>query len=237
AGQPVVYRQLADLYDLGAEFFLWEYATAIAGAYMGINPFDQPNVQEAKDATKELLSAFERHGQLEPRTKLAADGLITVYGADDAPEAGSIAEAIRRQLATIKPGDYIALLNFVEDTPEIDRQFQEIRDRLREATHCAVTIGYGPRFLHSTGQLHKGGPDTGVFLQIIADDQTDFAVPGEPYTFSILKQAQALGDFRALLKRGRRVIGVELSKDLRAGIEQLNTVVSTALRGRQAIGQ
>jgi len=237
AGQPVVYRQLADLYDLGAEFFLWEYATAIAGAYMGINPFDQPNVQEAKDATKELLSAFERHGQLEPRTKLAADGLITVYGADDAPEAGSIAEAVRRQLATIKPGDYIALLNFVEDTPDVDRQFQEIRDLLRDATHCAVTIGYGPRFLHSTGQLHKGGPDTGVFLQIIADDQTDFAVPGEPYTFSILKQAQALGDFRALLKRGRRVIGVELGKDLRAGIEQLNTAVSTALRGRQAIGQ
>jgi glucose-6-phosphate isomerase len=236
AGHPVIYRELTDVYDLGAEFFSWEFATACAGWRLGINPFDQPNVQEAKDATKELLSAFERHGQLQQRAKLAAHDLITVYGADDGPEAASIADAVRRHLAATKPGDYIAFLNFIEDTPEIDRQFQEIRNRLRDVTHCAVTIGYGPRFLHSTGQLHKGGPDTGVFFQIIADDCSDFAVPGEPYTFSILKQAQALGDFRALLKRGRRVIAIELGNDIRAGLEQLNTVVSAALRG-SAIGQ
>ena len=124
-------------------------------------------------------------------------------------------------MGSIKPGDYIAFLNFIEETPELDRKFQEFRVQLRDATRCAVTVGYGPRFLHSTGQLHKGGPDTGVFFQIIADDQTDFAIPGEDYTFSILKQAQALGDFRALSKRGRRVIGIEIDKDTLTGLEKL----------------
>jgi glucose-6-phosphate isomerase len=209
AGHPIVYRELADTYDLGTEFLIWEFATACAGWRLGINPFDQPNVQEAKDATKELLSSFERRGHLQPRSELAADDLLTIYG-EETEEKHSVAEVLRAQLATIKPGDYIAFLNYIEETPESDGMFQELRTRLRDATKCAVTIGYGPRFLHSTGQLHKGGPDTGVFFQIIANDQADFAVPGEPYTFSILKQAQALGDFRALAKRGRRVIGIDL---------------------------
>jgi len=133
------------------------------------------------------------------------------------------------EVFTIKPGDYIAFLNFIEETPEIDQQFQEIRTQLRDATKCAVTVGYGPRFLHSTGQLHKGGPDTGVFFQIIADDQTDFPIPGEDYTFSILKQAQALGDFRALSKRGRRVISIEISNN---AFDTLEQIVGAALRGR-----
>jgi transaldolase / glucose-6-phosphate isomerase len=209
AGHPIIYRELADNYDLGAEFFIWEFATACAGWRLGINPFDQPNVQEAKDATKELLSAFERRGHLQERSELAADDLLTIYGEETA-EKKSVAEVVRSHLATIKPGDYIAFLNYIEETPETDRMFQELRTELRDATKCAVTIGYGPRFLHSTGQLHKGGPDTGVFFQIIANDETDFAVPGEPYTFSILKQAQAQGDFRALAKRDRRVIGIQL---------------------------
>jgi transaldolase/glucose-6-phosphate isomerase len=226
AGHPVIYRELADIYDLGAEFFEWEFATACAGWRLGINPFDQPNVQEAKDATKELLTSFERRGRLEPRTDLAADDLITIYGKENGEE-GSVAEVLRAHLATIKPGDYIAFLNYIEDTPEIDRQFQELRTQLRDATKCAVTIGYGPRFLHSTGQLHKGGPDTGVFFQIIANDHTDFAIPEEPYTFSILKQAQALGDFRALAKRGRRVIGIDLGNDTLAGLKTLQTVLTT----------
>jgi hypothetical protein len=119
-------------------------------------------------------------------------------------------------------------LNFIEETPEIDRQFQELRTQLRETTRCAVTVGYGPRFLHSTGQLHKGGPDTGVFFQIIAEDQADFPIPGEDYTFSILKQAQALGDFRALAKRGRRVIGIEISNN---SLDALEKTVGAALRG------
>ena len=221
AGHPVVHRELADIYDLGAEFFEWEFATACAGWRLGINPFDQPNVQEAKDATKELLSSFERRGRLEPRTELATDDGITIYGKEDGEKA-SVAEVLRAHLATIKPGDYIAFLNYIEETPEIDRQFQELRTELRDATKCAVTIGYGPRFLHSTGQLHKGGPDSGVFFQIIANDEVDFAIPGEPYTFSILKQAQAQGDFHALAKRGRRVIGIDLGSDTLGGLEELS---------------
>jgi transaldolase/glucose-6-phosphate isomerase len=221
AGHPVIYRELPHIYDLGAEFFNWEFATAVAGWRLGINPFDQPNVQEAKDATKELLTTFSRRGRLDPRNTVASDELITIYGPDDEAEADSVADALRDQLATIKPGDYIALLNYIEETPEIDRKFQELRTQLRDATRCAVTVGYGPRFLHSTGQLHKGGPPTGVFFQIIANDQADFAIPGEPYTFSILKQAQALGDFRALAKRGRRVIGIDLGDNTLSALDHL----------------
>jgi len=209
AGMPVIYRELADIYDLGAEFFEWELATVCAGWRLGINPFDQPNVQEAKDATKAVLASFERRGRFEERPELASDDLITIYGEEES-KADSVIEALRAHLATVKPGDYIAFLNYIEDTPEIDSKFQALRTQLRDATRCAVTIGYGPRFQHSTGQLHKGGPDTGVFFQIVAKDQTDFAIPGEPYTFSILKQAQALGDFQALAKRGRRVISIDL---------------------------
>ncbi|HEV8428771.1 MAG TPA: hypothetical protein VGQ41_12795 [Pyrinomonadaceae bacterium] len=227
AGHPTVSRELDLLDDLGAEFFEWELATAVAGWRLGINPFDQPNVQEAKDATKELLSSFVRRGHLDERRKIAADDLITIYGADDAAETESVSEVLRKHLAGIKPGDYIAFLNYIEETTEIDRRFQELRVALRDATHCVVTIGYGPRFLHSTGQLHKGGPDTGVFFQIIANDAIDFAIPGEPYTFSILKQAQALGDFRALVKRGRRVIGIDLGNNTLAGLERLKSVLSS----------
>ncbi len=220
AGHPIIYRELSSPNDLAAEFFVWEFATACAGWRLGINPFDQPNVQEAKDATKELLSSFERRGHLDQRDELAADDVVTIYGDVDSP-GNSIAEVLSAHLATIKPGDYIAFLNYIEETQDIDRKFQEVRTQLRDATKCAVTIGYGPRFLHSTGQLHKGGPDTGVFFQIIANDQTDFAVPGEPYTFSILKQAQALGDYRALAKRGCRVIGIDLGPDAALGLDHL----------------
>jgi len=226
AGHSVVYRELNDVYDLGAEFFIWEFATAVAGWRLGINPFDQPNVQEAKDATKELLSAFTRRGRLDERNTIASDESITIYGADDADKAESVAEVLRNHLATIKPGDYIAFLNYIEETPETDGQFQELRTALRDNTRCATTVGYGPRFLHSTGQLHKGGPDTGVFFQIIANDEVDFAIPGEPYTFSILKQAQALGDFRALVKRGRRVIGLDLGDNTLEALAQLKAALA-----------
>jgi glucose-6-phosphate isomerase len=231
AGHRIVYRELSDLYELGAEFLAWEFATAVAGWRLGINPFDQPNVQEAKDATKELLSAFTRRGHLDQRNTIAADESITIYGADDLPEADSVEEVLRNQLATIKPGDYIAFLNYIEETPEIDSEFQELRTQLRNHTRCATTTGYGPRFLHSTGQLHKGGPDTGVFFQIIANDAVDFAIPGEPYTFSILKQAQALGDFRALVKRGRRVIGIDLGDNTLAGLAQLKSFLAADSTG------
>jgi glucose-6-phosphate isomerase len=212
AGHPIIQRTLTDVYDLGGEFFVWEFATACAGWRLGINPFDQPNVQEAKDATRELLSQFTNMGKLPHEEKSVAD--------DD---------AVCSQLKTLKPHDYVAFLNYIEETPEIDRAFQQLRTAVRDRTKCVTTIGYGPRFLHSTGQLHKGGPDSGVFIQISADDKVDFPVPGEPYTFSILKQAQALGDFRALSSRGRRVIRVDLGSNAAAGLNHLHQVILNAL--------
>ncbi|MGH9872680.1 MAG: glucose-6-phosphate isomerase [Pyrinomonadaceae bacterium] len=221
AGHPVVYRSLADVYDLGAEFFLWEMATAFAGWRLGINPFDQPNVQESKDATKALLEEYKQKGKLAEQTALARDGQLTVYGSE--PEASSllVSEALRAHCAKIKPGDYVALLAYVEETPEVETAIQGIRKTIRDATHCASTSGFGPRYLHSTGQLHKGGPDSGVFIEITAPDKVDFPVPRAPYTFSILKDAQALGDFQSLLKHGRRAIRVDLGGNVLGGLQKL----------------
>ena len=237
AGHPVIYRKLSDLYGLGAEFFAWEFATACAGWSLGINPFDQPNVQESKDATKELLSTFVNHGSLPEQKKLVADDLITIYSEDTGSlSATSTLQAIRSFLASVKANDYIALLNYTEETTAIDEELQKIRSTLRDTTRCATTLGYGPRFLHSTGQLHKGGPDSGVFFQITANDAVDFAVPGEPYTFSILKQAQALGDFRSLAKRGRRAIRVDLGNDTLKGLARLKDLISQATNEVAATG-
>jgi hypothetical protein len=211
AGHPVIHRRLNSLYDLGAEFFAWEFATACAGSRLGINPFDQPNVQEAKDATKELLAEFTKNGRLP----------------DTNPEM-SLDDAVKSQLASIKPGDYIAFLNYIEETSETDRKLQDIRNHLRNTTHCATTIGYGPRFLHSTGQLHKGGPNSGVFFQLGAKDKADFPVPGEAYSFGILKEAQALGDFRALKARGRRVVRIDLGGAISSGLERLEHAIKSA---------
>ena len=232
AGHPVVYRTLTDIYDLGEEFFLWEIATAFAGWRLGINPFDQPNVQESKDATKELLEAYARDGKLQEQTVVAQDDGLTVYADDktrDALAADSAAAAIKAHLARVKPGDYIALLDYIEETPEHEEVIQAIRTHLRDATRCATTTGYGPRFLHSTGQLHKGGSDAGVFLQITAPDTRDVPIPGEGYSFNILKQAQALGDFRSLSTRGRRAIRVDLGANVLAGLKRLQELIGEAV--------
>jgi transaldolase/glucose-6-phosphate isomerase len=239
AGHPVVYRTLTDTYDLGEEFFLWEIATAFAGWRIGINPFDQPNVQESKDATKELLEAYTRDGNLTEQTVVASEGGLTIYADDKTVadlSASTIGEAIKAHLARVKPGDYIAMLNYIEETPEHESEIQATRHRMRDATRCATTTGYGPRFLHSTGQLHKGGPDTGVFLQVTAPDAKDLPIPGETYTFSTLKQAQALGDFRSLASRGRRAIRVDLGSDVPAGLRRLHELISEALPVSGATG-
>jgi transaldolase/glucose-6-phosphate isomerase len=239
AGHPVVYRTLNDAYDLGEEFFLWEIATAFAGWRIGINPFDQPNVQESKDATKELLEAYKQNGKLQEQGVLAADGTITIY-ADDKTRAelpgDSVADALKAHLQRAGAGDYIAMLDYFEESGENDAVVQRIRTHLRDATRCATTTGYGPRFLHSTGQLHKGGPASGVFLQITAADKHDVAIPGEPFTFSTLKQAQALGDFRSLSTRGRRAVRVDLGADTTAGLERLYELVREALPVSGATG-
>lgn len=237
AGHPVVYRTLTDPYDLGEEFFLWEFATAFAGQRLGINPFDQPNVQESKDATKELLDGFARDGKLSEQTSLVTDGALTIYAGDQSRAqlpASSLKDALRAHLKSAGRGDYIALLNYIEETPEHEEVIQAIRTHLRDATGCATTTGYGPRFLHSTGQLHKGGADNGVFMQVTAPDATDFEVPGEPYTFGTLKNAQALGDFRSLDSRGRRAIRVDLGQDVGAGLKRLHELIVEALPRTEA---
>jgi len=232
AGHPVVYRELGDFYDLAAEFFVWEFATACAGWRMEINPFDQPNVQESKDATRNLLEIFSRDGKLPEQTKLVADDRIALFVEGATGESlprTSVFDALRAHTASIKTGDYIAFLVYSEETREVNEKLEKVRLLLRDSTRCATTIGYGPRFLHSTGQLHKGGTDEGVFFQITAGDKNDFPVPGEPYTFNVLKQAQALGDFHSLATRGRRAIRVDLGADTGTGLTRFLDLISQTL--------
>jgi transaldolase/glucose-6-phosphate isomerase len=229
AGHPVVYRQLDHVYDLGAEFFIWEMATAFAGWRLGINPFDQPNVQESKDATKALLEKYKSEGKLPEQKASASDGQLTIYSSGEGGATSSVQDVLRTHCANIKPGDYVALLAYLEETPATEAALQEIRTSIRDTTRAATTMGYGPRFLHSTGQLHKGGPDSGVFIQITAPDKVDFAIPGEPYTFSILKDAQALGDFQSLQSHGRRAIRVDLGDDVIVGLQRLNEIITQVI--------
>lgn len=226
AGHPVVYRELESLTELGAEFFLWEMATAFASWRLGINPFDQPNVQESKDMTKALLERFAKEGKLDEQAPSAIEGSLKFFPR----EPGNLLakQLVGRYMNEVNQGDYIALLAYVEETPEIDAALQELRVSLRDATGCATTVGYGPRFLHSTGQLHKGGPDTGVFIQLTAPDKSDFEVPGAPYSFSILKRAQAQGDLEALLAHGRRALRVDLGDDVVQGLAQLRQMIMSA---------
>ena len=198
SGQPVVRLEMRDRYDLGAEFFRWEFATAVAGSLLGIHPFDQPDVQRAKDMTDLVLQEYQRSGRL-PQ-------------AEDqySPSAGS-GRALKGLLSNVRPGNYMAIMAYLRQTPELDRVLSDLRRRITERYHIATTFGYGPRFLHSTGQLHKGGPDTGLFLQLVADlSDQDLPIPGEPNTFGVLADAQALGDLQALQALGRRVVRVHL---------------------------
>jgi len=232
AGHPVVRRVMNDTLDLGEEFYVWEMATAIAGAVLGINPFDQPNVQESKDNTKLLLEDFKRDGRL-PEQTLAVEGSgLKVYCDDETIQAlgknKTVEAFIVAHLKRVKPGDYIAMLDYIRETDENEKLIQAIRMRLRDALRVATTTGYGPRFLHSTGQLHKGGDPSGVFIQITADDLKDAPIVGEPFTFGVLKQAQALGDFQSLASRDRRAIRVHLGADVAAGLKTLLEIVRTS---------
>lgn len=232
AGHPVVRRTLHDPLDLGEEFYLWEMATAIAGQIMGINPFDQPNVQESKDNTRRLLDEFKKNGEL-PEQQQGADGRgLTAYAEAETIEqlgAGiSLEEFVTKHLGRAGAGDYIALLNYIQETAENEELIQAIRSHLRDALRVATTTGYGPRFLHSTGQLHKGGPDSGVFIQVTADNASDVPLPNEPFTFGILKQAQALGDFQSLASRHRRAIRLHLGGDVTAGLRAILEIVQNA---------
>ncbi len=225
AGHPVVRRTLADVYDLGSEFFIWEFATACSGWRLGINPFDQPDVQLAKQATNDVLIVFKQQKRLPSHKQVAKDDLLTLFVDDETEQpsdTGSVAALLASHLASAKPGDYIAVLAYVEETPETQELLQQLQKHLRDKTGCAATTGYGPRYLHSTGQLHKGGPDTGVFIEITSNDETDLPISGEDYSFSVLKQAQAFGDFRALARKGRRVLGVDIGDN---GVKALKRLV------------
>lgn len=224
AGHPVVRLHLNDLYDLGGQFFLWEMATAVAGSRLGINPFDQPNVDAAKVLAGKMVAAYQEAGNLpEPSPTLQEDG-IAVYGD---VMAGTPNGALTAFLKQAQPSAYVTLQAYVQPTTETDAALLNLRTQLRSQTRLAVTVGYGPRFLHSTGQLHKGDTGKGLFIQFIADNPRDVPIPdhaGTPnssITFGLLKAAQALGDQQALLNAGRRVIRFHLGKDVPGGLKKL----------------
>jgi transaldolase/glucose-6-phosphate isomerase len=241
AGQPVVRIGLADPYHLGQEFFRWEVATAVAGSVMGINPFNQPDVEASKVATRKLTSEYEETGTLTPETPLLEDSGIKLFTDEAnatalARTAGqgdrSLVSYLRAHLNRIMAGDYLAILAYIEMNHPHEDQLQAIRHAVRDQKHVATCLGFGPRFLHSTGQAYKGGPNTGVFLQITCDDVFDLRVPGQKYTFGLVKAAQARGDFQVLAERGRRVLRVHLGANVQAGLATLQEVMGQALGPR-----
>ena len=230
-GHPVLHIGLSEALEIGAEFVRWEVATAIAGVVLGIDPFDQPNVQESKDATKELLDAFRAKGALPQPMPLVSEPGIAASGDPSAlgDTPVTVDGAVSQLLSTIRGGiDYVAILAYVPMDPEIEEHLQRIRQQIGHATGAATTLGFGPRFLHSTGQLHKGGPDTGVFLQLTAEPSKDLPIPGWDETFATLIAAQALGDLASLQKRGRRALRLHLA-DLDAGLGRLERMIDAAV--------
>jgi hypothetical protein len=242
AGNPVVRIEIGDVYNLGQEFFRWEIATAVAGSIIGINAFNQPDVEASKIETKKLTSGYEKTGTL-PAEKSFYEGGTNEDGIKlfaDHRNAGELTRAVsgtaslagylRAHLSRVDAGDYFALLGYLEMNAEHERQMQDIRIAVRDAKRVATCLGFGPRFQHSTGQAYKGGPNSGVFLQITCDDAADVAIPGQKFTFGIVKAAQARGDFAVLAERGRRALRVHLGADVSAGLSVLLSAVHEAVR-------
>jgi transaldolase/glucose-6-phosphate isomerase len=234
AGQPVVTVELANTLQLGQAFFLWEFATAVAGSIIGIDAFDQPDVEASKIETKKLTSAYNDSGKLPDETPFLTDGAIQLFSdAKNAAELGragnTLAAVMKAHLARLGAGDYAALLAYIERTPEHIALLQDLRTKIRDAKQVATVAEFGPRFLHSTGQAYKGGPNSGVFTQITAGDAADLTVPGERFTFSVVKAAQARGDFDVLAERGRRALRVHITGSLEAGLHTLAAAIESAL--------
>ena len=236
AGQPIVRIAIEEPYHLGQEFFRWEVATAVAGSILGINAFDQPDVEASKIATRTLTDEFEARGSLPAEAPfLVADGLT--FFADEQNAAalafpvgkGTATACLKAHLARLGTGDYLGLLAYVARNARHDASLQAIRLDVRDRTHAATCLGFGPRFLHSTGQAYKGGPNSGVFLQITCDEAADLPVPGQKYSFGIVKAAQARGVFEVLAARGRRLLRVHLGGDVAVALERLRTLVHEAL--------
>jgi transaldolase/glucose-6-phosphate isomerase len=220
AGHPVIDYVLEDALDLGEAFYVFEFATAVAGAIFGVNPFDQPNVQESKDNTKKLLEEYTSSG-----TMTGSGQSIGTAKRIDVKDADAIAEL----LASVKSGDYVALTQYFAETPTREHRLAEIRETIARELRVATTSGYGPRFLHSTGQLHKGGGANGVYLQLTGGAGDDLELPGEKFTFGVLARAQAIGDFQSLASRNRRAVSIDLGADIEAGLAQLAAAVKTAV--------
>jgi glucose-6-phosphate isomerase len=237
AGHPVVRIAMPDIHHLGAEFFRWEIATAVAGAIIGINAFNQPDVEASKIATRNLTSEYEKTGSLPSEKAMLEDAGIKLFtdennAAELAKAAGgdfSLPGYIKAHLARIKPGDYFAVLGYIQMNAEHEASLEAIRHAVRDKKRVATCLGFGPRFLHSTGQAYKGGPNSGVFLQITCDDSVELPVPGQKFTFGVVKAAQARGDFQVLAERGRRALRVHLGSNIKAGLLTLQAAVQRAL--------
>jgi len=232
AGQPVITIYLDDLLDLGQEFFRWEIAAATAGAILGINAFNQPNVQESKDNTNRLLAVVRDRGKLPEEKPSLIKAPLKLY-IDE--KATTVPETLKRFLARARSRDYVALMAYLAENAANQRTLRDIRILLQDRLHLTTTLGYGPRFLHSTGQFHKGGPNTGLFLQLTTDDVEDVPIPGAPYTFGIFKRAQFLGDLEALQKHGRRVGRVHLGSDTHRGLAVLNEALQSAMQSEEVM--
>ena len=236
ADQPVVRITLGDTYDLGQEFFRWEIATAVAGSIIGINAFNQPDVEASKNVTRALTSEYEKTGSLPAETPFFEGNGIKLFtdkkNADElakAANAKSLSGFLRAHLNRLHAGDYFGLLAYIEMNSEHESLLQELRESVKDKKHVATCLEFGPRFLHSTGQAYKGGPNSGVFLQITCDDAADLPVPGQKYTFGVVKAAQARGDFQVLIERGRRALRVHLGKDLKSDLTKLKAAFREAL--------
>jgi len=226
AGHPVVTIQLDSPLDLGQEFFRWEIAIAVAGAILDINPFDQPNVQESKDNTNRLLSQLKTEGHLPDEEPVLVEDSLQLFAQDAAP---TLEETLERFLSWAHRSEFVVLMAYLTENSSTEQALEAIRLHLRDKLHVATTLGYGPRFLHSTGQFHKGGSNIGLFLQLTMDDAVDAHIPGEPYTFSVFRQAQALGDLEALHRHSRRVVRIHLSGDVGEGLARLHQALEVAL--------
>ena len=235
AGQPVVRIIVNDPMQLGQEFFRWEMATAVAGSIIGINPFDQPDVEASKVKTRELTTAYDQTGKLPPESPFASfDGIELFADARNEgalkPKATSLVAALKAHLDSAHAGDYVALLAYIDRTQAHIEAMQKMRHQVRDSKKLATCLGFGPRFLHSTGQAYKGGPNSGVFLQITCSDPADLPVPGAKYTFGVVKAAQARGDFDVLADRGRRALRVHLTEGVATGLPKLAAALEQALK-------
>ena len=233
AGHPVVRIVLGTKFDLGQEFFRWEIATATAGSIIGINTFNQPDVEASKIETRKLTSEYEATGKLPSEAPFFEDQGLKLF-ADEKNAAAlknnsNLAEVLRAHLGRIGAGNYFALLGYIQRNDAHEKSLQAIRHQVRDAKKSATCLGFGPRFLHSTGQAYKGGPNTGVFLQLTCDDAFDIPVPGQKFTFGIVKAAQARGDFAVLSERDRRALRIHLGKNVKGDLAKLAKAVKQAL--------